>query len=107
MNSHYYSKRALRVLRNNINIDRLIFDLKIPVKPAEDNYLRFCCPLCQNHHTATDLRTNLARCFDCRKSFNPIDLVILSRDCSFIEAVRFLLPFLSPCSRSFIESQTS
>jgi hypothetical protein len=52
--------------------------------------LRFRCPLCCNFHTATNHKTNLARCFDCKKNFNPIDMVITVGNCGFVEAVKFL-----------------
>jgi len=32
----------------------------------------------------------LARCFDCKKNFNPIDMVMTVGKCSFIEAVEKL-----------------
>jgi hypothetical protein len=56
-----------------------------------DTHLRFRCPLCHNFHTATNPKTNLARCFDCRKNFNPIDIVMAVGNCSFVDAVEFLL----------------
>jgi hypothetical protein len=33
----------------------------------------------------------LARCFDCQKNFNPIDLVIAVANCSFLDAVEYLV----------------
>ena len=88
--SKYYSSTLLRRLRNEIPIDSVIVALlKIEAKDAHD-ILRFRCPLCFNFHTATNHQTNLARCFDCKQNFNPIDMVIAAYDCSFIEAVQFL-----------------
>jgi len=81
----------LRVLRNEIPIDRVIARLAIPAKPDLDGYLRFRCPLCAEFHTATHPRTNLARCFRCQVNFNTIDLVIAERNVSFLQATRFLL----------------
>jgi DNA primase len=80
----------LRRLRNAIPIDEVIVrHLEIPAK-RRDGLLRFLCPGCGDFHTATNPRTNLARCFRCRCSYNPIDLVMRVEECSFLEAVRFL-----------------
>ena len=53
--------------------------------------LRFRCPLCDNFHTGTTNKTNLARCFDCQQNFNPIDLVTAVAKCSFLDAVEYLV----------------
>lgn len=80
----------LRRLRNEIFIDSVItYMLNLDVKNAHER-LRFRCPICFNFHTATNHHTNLARCFDCQKNFNPIDLVMTAREYSFNEAVEFL-----------------
>ena len=88
--SQYYSADYLRMLRNDIPIDKVIVDL---LKLELRNYrkmLRFRCPLCQGFHTATNHKTNLARCFDCQKNFNPIDLIMTVGNCGFLDAVEFL-----------------
>ena len=88
--SKYYSAHFLRMLRNQIPIDEVINNLlKLQVR-NDRHILRFRCPLCDNFHTATNHKTNLARCFDCQKNFNPIDLVITVAKCNFVEAVQFL-----------------
>jgi len=88
--STFYPSTMLRRLRNEIFIDSVITHmLNLEVKNAHE-MLRFRCPICFNFHTATNHHTNLARCFDCQKNFNPIDLVMTVRECSFIEAVEFL-----------------
>ena len=88
--SKYFSSNLLRRLRNEIPIDSVIIGLlKMDVKNAH-RILRFRCPLCFNFHTATNDETNLARCFDCKNNFNPIDLVMAVDGKSFIEAVEFL-----------------
>jgi len=85
-----YSPDFLRTLRNRIPIDEVITDLlHMPVRRTSQ-LLRFRCPLCENFHTATKQETNLARCFDCRKNFNPIDMVMVVGNYSFPEAVEFL-----------------
>ena len=84
-----FSSELLRRLRNEIPIDSVISLLNLETKKAHD-MLRFRCPLCFNFHTATNHKTNLARCFDCKKNFNPIDLVMTVNNRRFIEAVEFL-----------------
>lgn len=88
--SNHYPSTLLRRLRNQIPIDTVIVDvLRLDIRHI-DTLLRFRCPLCDNFHTATNPQTNLARCFDCRKNFNPIDLVMAVVQCSFVEAVEHL-----------------
>ena len=78
------------MLRNQIPIDEVIIDLLNLEVRNDHEILRFQCPLCYNFHTATNHITNLARCFDCRKNFNPIDMVITVGNCSFVDAVKIL-----------------
>ncbi len=78
------------MIRNEIPIDGVIINLlKLEVRHVNE-ILRFRCPVCYNFHTATKHETNLARCFDCQKNFNPIDMVITVGKCSFVDAVEFL-----------------
>lgn len=77
-------------LRNDIPIDTLISTyLGIPSKISE-GYFRFVCPLCGEFQTATNPKTNLARCFRCKKNFNTIDMVMLVLNVDFLESVNFL-----------------
>lgn len=86
----YYTADYLRWVRNSIPIDVVITEiLNMEVQP-HTKMLRFRCPLCYGFHTATNSRTNLARCFDCEKNFNPIDMVIAVGNCDFVEAVEQL-----------------
>lgn len=85
-----YSKKMLRKLRNEIPIAILIADLlKLPNKICE-GYFRFLCPVCSGFDTATNPKTNLARCFRCEKNFNPIDMVMEVNRVNFKEAVKYL-----------------
>ena len=85
-----YSKEELRRLRNEIPITILIADiLELPSKISED-YFRFLCPICSEFITATNPKTNLARCFRCEKNFNPIDMTMIVKHYNFREAVEFL-----------------
>lgn len=80
----------LRRLRNEIPITLVIADLlKLPTKVSE-GYFRFLCPLCTEFITATNPKTNLARCFLCEKNFNPIDMVMVVKQISFSKAVDYL-----------------
>ena len=88
--SQYYTASFLRTLRNAVPIDQVIVDLLGLDQKHDRKMLRFRCPLCDNFHTATNHRTNLARCFDCRRNFNPIDMVMTVGKCSFIDAVEKL-----------------
>jgi len=85
-----YSKEKLRRLRNDIPISILIADfLKLPSKVSE-GYFRFLCPICSEFVTATNPKTNLARCFRCEKNFNPIDMTMIVKRLNFKEAVEYL-----------------
>ena len=89
------SAQFLRTLRNDIPIDQLIANvLAIPNKTSE-GYFRFLCPLCSDFHTATNPKTNLARCFRCKKNFNTIDIVMTESNSSFLDAVHLLKTILS------------
>lgn len=89
-----FSAELLRQIRNQIPVLVLIRDrLQWPCKISEGIF-RFLCPLCCDFHTATNPRTNLARCFRCRRNFNPIDLLMVADQCSFLQAVTRLRPLL-------------
>ncbi len=85
----YFTDDFLRRLRNDININEVIGALGLETRRGTD-LLRFRCPLCHGFHTATNPKTNLARCFDCKVNFNPIDLVMAATARSFVETVEFL-----------------
>lgn len=85
-----YSKQELYQLRNEVPITVVIADvLDIPSKMI-DGYFRFLCPLCSEFMTATNSKTNLARCFRCQKNFNPIDITMAANKYTFKEAVEYL-----------------
>ena len=88
--SQYYPADFLRMLRNDIPIDEVIVDLLNLEVQTDRKTIRFRCPLCYNFHTAINQETNLARCFDCQKNFNPIDMVITVGNCDFVDAVKIL-----------------
>ena len=85
-----YSKELLARLRNEIPILIVIGDiLDMPSKTTE-GYFRFLCPVCNEFNTATNPKTNLARCFGCRRNFNPIDMVMVVKRMNFKDAVEYL-----------------
>lgn len=84
-----YSDDFLRMIRNKIKIDQVIYVLKLETRRSKE-LLRFRCPLCHGFHTATNPKTNLARCFDCKLNFNPIDLVMAVTRRDFMETIEFL-----------------
>ena len=85
-----FSAQELFELRNAVPVDALIESvLNIPVKQS-DGVFRFLCPVCNEFQTATNLSTNLARCFRCERNFNPIDLVMIVKGVGFVESVNYL-----------------
>jgi hypothetical protein len=85
-----FTSNELFRLRNLIPIDGLIKEnLNIPFKISE-GYFRFLCPICKEFNTATNPKTNLARCFGCETNFNTIDLVMAVNGLRFIDTVRYL-----------------
>ncbi len=92
----HYTAVFLRMLRNQIPIDAVIVDLLNLELRSDHKMLRFRCPLCHGFHTATNHETNLARCFDCQKNFNPIDLVMTVGKCGFVDAVQILKDKINP-----------
>jgi len=84
-----YTDGFLKRLRNDIDIDLVIKRLRLETRSSQKIF-RFRCPLCHGFHTATNPKTNLARCFDCRINFIPIDLVMAASARSFVQTVEFL-----------------
>lgn len=85
-----FSDQELFELRNYIPIDTLIEKkLMIPSKISE-GFFRFLCPLCNSFQTATNPKTNLARCFRCEKNFNTIDMVMICENMGFVQSVKYL-----------------
>ena len=85
-----FSKQLLYQLRNDIDINWLIAD-KLQLQRRFNQIWRFQCPVCGQFNTATQVKNNLARCFDCSKNFNTIDLVIYCKKLNFAPSVQFLI----------------
>ena len=88
------SARELYILRNAIPIDRLIRTMPSLAAKESEGTLRFFCPLCSGFNTATNPKTNLARCFRCCRNFNTIDLVMQVQKMDFKAAVQALSSYL-------------
>lgn len=93
------SGRILRQLRNDIPIEELIAEVLHIEHKHTEGYFRFLCPLCYEFNTAIKKETNLARCFRCRRNFNPIDMVMTYSGSDFLETVRFLIPVFKRFNR--------
>lgn len=89
-----FSAQQLRIIRNNIPINTLIKDILMISCKVKEDCLRFRCPLCSEYNTAAYQNSNLARCFPCAKNFNTIDLVLITKKLSFVEAIKFLNQYL-------------
>ena len=90
MPSKRLSKAFLYKIRNNINIRKVIADILGMEWKISDAYFRFLCPACNSFNTATDKKTNMGRCFDCKRNFNNIDLVMIMERLDFLQAVDML-----------------
>ena len=88
-----FTKQQLYQVRNEIDIDWLINE-KLNIERRFKSIWRFQCPICQQFNTATQKKTNLARCFSCQQNFNTIDLVIYTRKVNFVPSVQLLLSLL-------------
>jgi hypothetical protein len=90
--SHFTPQQLVQV-RNKISMFSLIYDI-LGLNRQFNRIWRFCCPLCQQYNTAIKKETNLARCFDCQRNFNTIDMVIYVKQFEFKQSVEFLLPWI-------------
>ena len=94
-----YTDGFLRRLSNEVDIDLVINRLRLERRESK-NFLRFRCPVCHGFHTATNAKTNLARCFDCQRNFNHIDMVMAATARSFVQTVEFLKNHISDTKTS-------
>jgi len=88
------SRRLLHDLRNRIPIQGLIAKHLGLRYHTDASIFRFECPLCTSFHTSVKKDKNLARCFDCKANFNPIDMVMAVRKTEFRQSADFLIPLL-------------
>jgi len=85
-----FSPQELTLLRNRVPVARVIETLlKVPTRSSSGK-LSFACPLCGGYDTSINTAHNLARCFACRKNFNPIEMVMHYLQVGFVDSVRWL-----------------
>lgn len=89
-------------LRNEVPMSIVLEGLGVAERPRRRRR-EFACPHCGGLHLAIHPRENLARCFRCAKSFNPIDLVIAVCGVRFLEAVAAVQGFAAGESPGKIE----
>ena len=88
------SKQFLHDLRNRIPIKWLIEE-KLDLRSHTDGRIfRFECPQCSGFHTSVMQNKNLARCFDCKKNYNPIDMVMAVKKTEFLQCTQYLANFM-------------
>jgi len=92
--SEKLSKEQLYNLRNRIEMISVIIDILELVYKTHDGQFRFMFPICKDFDSAVNTSTNLARCFRCERNFNPIDMVMIVKHYSFIQAAKYLQPIL-------------
>ena len=91
-----FSAQELSFLRNKIPINHVI-ETMLSVATGNDNgKLSFACPVCRAVNTAINTNHNLARCFDCRQNFNPIEFVMHQLHLSFVDSVKWLKRYSRP-----------
>ena len=85
-----FSSRELTFLRNKIPINHVIETMLSVAAGNKNGAPSFNCPACHSANTSIHTRHNLARCFDCRRNFNPIEFVMHQRHISFVDSVKWL-----------------
>jgi hypothetical protein len=88
--SRRFSAQELSFLRNRVPINHVI-ETMLSVATGNDNgNLVFACPVCHGMNTGINAKHNLARCFDCRQNFNPIEFVMHQLHLGFVDSVKWL-----------------
>lgn len=85
-----FSAQELSFLRNGIPIEHVIVSFLSLQHRRDSDKLRFACPLCGGFDTSILLKTNLARCFACKRNFNPIEMVMAHLRLGFAESASWL-----------------
>lgn len=91
-----FSPQELTFLRNRVPITHVIKTLLDLTTRSTNGKLSFACPLCGGFDTAINAPHNIARCFECRQNFNPIELVMHQRQIGFADTVRWLKNRIEP-----------
>jgi len=85
-----FSPEELVFLRNRVHINCVIETLlELPTRTSHGKF-SFACPVCGGFDTSVNAAHNLARCFACRKNFNPIELVMHQLKIGFVDSVKWL-----------------
>ena len=86
-----FSSQQLSYLRNKVPIDQVVINSFLSLLTRNRNgKLSFACPVCHGFFTSINAKHNLARCFDCRQNFNPIEMVMHQLKISFVDSVKWL-----------------
>lgn len=85
-----FSPQELAFLRNGIPIEHVIVSFLSLQHRRDSDKLRFACPLCGGFDTSILLKINLARCFACKRNFNPIEMVMAHLRLGFAESASWL-----------------
>ncbi len=85
-----FAPEELTFLRNRVPIDRVIEILPDLAGRNKNGQPSFVCPLCGALTTSINAAHNLARCFSCRRNFNPIELVMHHLKIGFVDSVKWL-----------------
>ena len=85
-----FSPQELTFLRNRVPITHVIKTLLDLPTRSTNSKLSFACPVCGGFDTSINAAHNLARCFDCRQNFNPIELVMHHLQIGFVDSVGWL-----------------
>jgi hypothetical protein len=85
-----FSSRELSFLRNGIPVEQVIVSFLSLQYRYDSGKLRFACPLCGGFDTSILVKNNLARCFACKRNFNPIEIVMERLRLGFVESANWL-----------------
>jgi hypothetical protein len=85
-----FSSRDLSFLRNNIPINHVIETMLSVATGNKNGKPSFNCPVCRSADTSINAKHNLARCFECKHNFNPIEFVMHQCHMSFVDSVKWL-----------------
>ena len=85
-----FSSDELTYLRNRVPVAYVVQNLLNMPARTRHGRIAFGCPICGDFDTAINAEHSLVRCFECRKNFNPIELVMHQLKIGFAESVKLL-----------------
>ena len=91
-----FSSEELNFLRNKVPIEQVVETLPGLSNKKSNGKISFTCPICGGFDTSINAAHNLARCFACRRNFNPIELVMHQLKIDFVDSVKWLKSRMSP-----------